>query len=194
MTPELTYATSLLAYCPEVLNLDDPESVILRAKTYYRFSDKQCGQLMSAVALVTTDFFWSRLESFMMLSQTIQDGVVSNGVLPIPDIEDIGWAIVEAVLLTPDIKDCRFLDDQIPAYIELRAKEDGVMPFTLLRFLPEKSRGEWKDRTRPEVDNHIIIKMKNMIEQLQEVFKLRGKELGGFGEIDLEDRLALFMS
>lgn len=179
------FATELLIRYPEALLIEDAQAI----RSYWpELSNQDYNKLMGAVTIVTTNFFWANLDRFLILCNAIDAGFTPITV-SFPDIDTIGWAIVEAVILTPDIKECRFLDPQIEAYIIARAEHDGAFPFTLRPFV------RWNEKNKYEsadLNNYLVLRTREFLEAIKDAFAQRKEKLSPLSEDYLEQRFQLF--
>lgn len=180
------FATELLILYREALLLEDAEAIRIATP---ELSTEDYNKLMSAVTLVTTNFFWANLDKFLLLCSGLEAGFVPITGLAFPDIDTIGWAIVEAVILTPDLDECRFIDPQIEQYIIERAKYEGAFPFTLRPFVswPEKDKYE-----NTVLNNYLVFRTREFLESIKKACAKRNVKLNALAENDLERRFALF--
>ncbi|MDW8079960.1 MAG: hypothetical protein RMJ16_13860 [Thermoguttaceae bacterium] len=188
------FSTTLLIKYPEVLTFDD----FYGARLYYEsegLSERDINKLFAAAALVKTDFFWTKFHHFCYLCRAIDEGVVTNVGYLWPDLDNIGWAIVEAVVLTPEINDCRFIDGNIQAYILFLAEKHYYLPFTLIPFLGNANIKKYVDNEKSiDANNFLVLQMRNYISAIKTTLKEVGQELTVVSMDDLEKRILLFRS
>lgn len=182
------FATELLIRYPEALEIEDAEAIHL---AYPGLTVTDYNKLVAAVTLVTTDFFWAEVDRFNVLCNAIAKGLTYPGGYLLPEIDTIGWAIVEAVILTPELDDCVFRDKQIEDYIIMAAKHANAFPFTLRRFV------DWPDKDKydsPELNNFLVFHMKDYLDAIRQAFASRQESLNAISEADLEKRIRYFQS
>jgi hypothetical protein len=100
-------------------------------------SEDNLGKIMAAISLITTDNFFRGLPSFLVtIHGLLGDGTDWSYAEPI-DIDDLAWAVMEAILLCPPQKEDIF-DPQIVAYCRILLKREGLMnPPSVLAFARE---------------------------------------------------------
>jgi hypothetical protein len=143
-----TFASTLLIMVidrlgPELLTGEDGPwtAATLRLEIQEAFgvtiSDDNLGKLMAAIAVITTDNLFRGVPSFLFtIHGLLGDGMDWSYAEPI-DVEDLAWAMVEAVLLMPPEKEDIF-DAQIVAYCRSMLKREGLMsPPWVLSFAKE---------------------------------------------------------
>lgn len=145
-------------------------------------------KFMAAKCLIETNYYWSRLQHFLHLCNSITYGYVFPEITPMASIEAIGWSIVEATLLTQDLKEA-VLEDNTLAYIEERIKYEQEFPFTLYPFITTLSP---KNYDSSEINNWIVVGMKNMVHAIRNEFEKRKEKLTAASLDDLESKLKIF--
>lgn len=192
----MSFATELLILHSDALLFDEPSGARQLFRDKRKLSEADFNKLMAAAQLVKTNFYWTRFYHWASLTMAIGSGVIPMVGYPTPDIDDIGWSIIEAVLLTPDINECReFFDQNIHAYVLEQARLYGAFPFTWKRYIPEQ---QWSyyDNTEEtaKLNNEIIIKLRLFIDAIKRAFSERGEEINELSLRDIEERLSLFYS
>ncbi|MEO0132799.1 MAG: hypothetical protein ABIK73_07720 [candidate division WOR-3 bacterium] len=188
------FATSLLIRHPEVLEFDEPKAIRLFYED--RLSEININKLIAASVLVKTNFFWAQFPHFCYLCRAIDEGIVTNIGHSFPDLDTIGWAIVEAVILTPNIDECRFIDKDIEAYILFLADKYYYLPFTIIPFLTETKGIEKyvENEKTVHANNYIVLRMRNYISSIKLALEETGQSLSVVAADDLEKRILLFRS
>jgi len=101
--------------------------------------DSNLGKLMSAIAVLVTDNFFRSLPSFLFtIHGLLGDGTDWSYAEPM-DLEDLAWAMTEALLLSPAQEEDLF-DSQIVAYCNTLVKREGLLsPPSVLCFAKEEA-------------------------------------------------------
>jgi hypothetical protein len=117
-----------------------PETLRLEIKDHFGINlpDDNLGKLTAAIAVLTTDHFFRSLPSFLFtLHGLLGDGVSWSYAEPL-DIEDLAWAMTEAIFLAPPQEGDLF-DSQIVAYCKTMLKREGMLsPPSILTFAREE--------------------------------------------------------
>jgi hypothetical protein len=116
-----------------------PETLRLEIKDHFDIDipDDNLGKLIAAIAVLTTDNFYRCLPSFLFtVHGLLGDGTSWSYAEPI-DLEDLAWAMQEAILLSPPQED--LFDSQIVAYCQTMVKREGLLaPPAVLTFAKEE--------------------------------------------------------
>lgn len=164
---------------------DEDPAVIEHEFRSRGFSDFDYNRFMAAKMVMETNWYWMNLQSFMVLSDAITYGHVIGSMIPRPSMESMGWSIVEAVLLTPELEECKFLDDII-AYIEERAKYENEFAITLRNFIHDE---QIKNMESPYLNNWIIVQTEKLIRGIDLVLEHKGENLNVKSIEDLRHRM-----
>jgi len=117
-----------------------PETLRLEIRDHFNVEipDDNLGKLMTAIAVLTTDHFYRSLSSFLFtVHGLLGDGTSWSYAEPI-DLEDLAWAMTEAILLSPPQEGDLF-DSQIVAYCKTLVQREGLLsPPAVLSFTKEE--------------------------------------------------------
>ncbi|MEM3062713.1 MAG: hypothetical protein QW303_04095 [Nitrososphaerota archaeon] len=182
------FATQLLIKYNDLLQ-EDP-FVILEEFTKRGEKQENYNKFMAGRTIIETNFYWSRLPQFLLLSDAITYGRVYYDTIPMASVESIGWSVLEAVILTPDLAEVR-LDDNVKAYIKQRVKFEKEYPFTLKRFLDDPN-NDFEKFESADINNWLIVGIKQYIKAIKEQFKDRGETILPETRVDLEKKFAFF--
>ncbi len=142
--------------------------------------DDNLGKLLAAISVLTSDALYRGLSSFLFtVHGLLGDGTDWSYAEPI-DAEDLAWAVMEAMLLSPP-EEGELFDPQIVAYCRTILKAEGLMsPPAVLAFAREEAVygdiGQFGDdilreqasRTR-EVNEYVESRQITLYEQLASV-------------------------
>jgi len=158
------------------------ENFRIEVKSHFNtdIPDDNMGKLMAAIAVLTTDNFFRSLPSFLFtVHGFLGDGTDWSYAEPL-DLEDLAWAMMEALLLAPPQKGDLF-DSQIVAYCKTLVKREGLLsPPAVLTFAAEEEAYgditpydenvmmEQADRTNA-VSEYIDSQLQNLLQQIESV-------------------------
>lgn len=177
------FATHVILLNNDLLE-EDP--AVIESELLQRHYDAfDYNRFMAAKLIMETNWYWANLQNFMVLSDAITYGHTISSSIPRPSMESMGWSIIEATLLTPELSECQ-PNPNIIAYIEARAKYENEMPISLKRFIKDK---ELKNIDSPYLNNWIIVQLGTLIKGLDTVLEYKKDNLTMESLADLKKRL-----
>lgn len=128
------YATTLLvaaldAYGPDVLEWH-PATIRDEIRDDYGLvvTDATLDRLMAAIAVLTTDLFWTSAGAFVQIANVLSGSTFAPDVFDPADSVECAWAVTEALLLDPaDEDNPEPFGDEVRYYIGAVLKEEGYV-------------------------------------------------------------------
>ena len=174
----------------ELLNGEEgpwtPEMLRMEIQDYFEVAipDDNLGKLVAAISVITTNNFFRSLPSFLFtIHGLLGDGIDWSYAEPI-DLEDLAWAMMEALLLSPPQEEDLF-DSQIVAYCKTLIKREGLLaPPAVLTFAKEEEAYgnitpcdenvmiEQADRTNA-VNDYIEEQMQRLLQEISSIPSLK---------------------
>lgn len=124
------FGTEGLSWTPETIQLEIQDNFGVN------ISDATLSKLMAGITLLTTNNFYQSVPDFIMLSNILAGGHYDPNIFDPADVEEIAWAVTEALLLAPpDEDDEEPFAEEVLAYIAHMVEEAGFIdPPDVLRL------------------------------------------------------------
>jgi len=138
-------------------------------------------RLMAAIAVISTDSFFSSLPDFINLCNILSGDSYDPTVFDPADAGECAWGMTEALMLSPpDDDDKEPFDDQIVSYISEVLKSEGILtPPDILRISLKDDAKSLIDNVRydfsddPEMFNAIFDTEKSKTDDINNMVKTR---------------------
>ncbi|GIW59005.1 MAG: hypothetical protein KatS3mg087_0071 [Patescibacteria group bacterium] len=123
------FGTTALSIFLDTFGLDAlewiPPTVIMNMERVYGdLPESTFNKLFAAIEIFSTDAFYTQLDKFVLFCNTLSDGGIY---VDPPDLDNVCWGVVEAVLLDPPDKPLlKVFDPKISLYIRLVLEENGL--------------------------------------------------------------------